>query len=84
MVVLQYKTVKARKDHPCFWCGEKINAGAECNYSAGIFEGDFYSGWMHLECENALGKSDRDGYEEQGYKRGKTAEESEELLRTQP
>jgi hypothetical protein len=48
---------KGRKDYSCEWCGEKIPKGEQHLYRSYIFDGDFNSGRMHLECERAMYKT---------------------------
>jgi hypothetical protein len=58
------KTVKCRKDHRCEWCGEKIPAGDQAFYYAGLWDGDWQSWYMHPECEIYSYKCDaQDGFE---------------------
>jgi hypothetical protein len=35
--------VTARKDHKCGWCGKQIAKGTQYSYSAGKFDGAFYT-----------------------------------------
>lgn len=70
---------KTRKRRPCQWCGESIDAGAAAWKHSGVWDGDFYHGYTHPECETAmLSKEGRDatedGYMPGEFKRG-TAEE---------
>lgn len=51
---------KARKEHFCEWCNQKIEIGEKHLSRAYIFDGDFISGRMHLECEKAMNNSSRD------------------------
>lgn len=44
---------KTRKPHSCGWCDRIIIAGSAAHYSAGVFEGDFYSQHLHPECAAA-------------------------------
>jgi hypothetical protein len=50
----------ARAAHSCEWCGETVQKGELHFYRVYRFEGDFNSGRMHLECEFAMQKSDRE------------------------
>ena len=51
---LTNKEVTTRKPHSCEWCAETIETGSHTHYRAYIKEGDFMSGWMHLECYDAM------------------------------
>lgn len=44
------KTQRARR---CDWCGEQIEKGEPSVATAGVFEGDFYKGRYHPECDAA-------------------------------
>lgn len=57
---IREKVVKPRKHHTCEWCATPCIAGEPCVYRAYIFEGDFNSGYMHMECFDAMGKSDHE------------------------
>lgn len=54
--LLEQKHPKARKEHICEWCGEKINIGEKYYRYKGIYDGDFQDTCMHLECELASQK----------------------------
>jgi len=56
---IQSKTVKCRKDHWCEWCEQRILSGEKAQYRVYIFDGDFNSGHMHLECFEAMNDSDQ-------------------------
>lgn len=45
------RTVTTRKPHRCEWCGREIPAGFLAVYSAGKFNGDFYTRYAHPACE---------------------------------
>lgn len=78
LVLLTDKVVKCRKPHRCGWCGEGINPGDPANYRSGKYEGDFFSDYMHPECDIAMFNSDDldEGFYPHEQKRGKTLEES--------
>jgi len=57
---LKYNHPVGRKQYRCEWCGEIINTGEKHLYRSYIFEGRFNSGRMHLECEFAMSKVNRD------------------------
>lgn len=69
---------KARKKHRCIWCGEDIEIGETYSYWAGIFEGQFQSNHMHLECDKISSSKEneycQDGFEAYQYKRGSLEE----------
>lgn len=44
---------KAKKEYKCEWCAKKITIGEKHMYRSYIFCGEFNSGRMHLECDNA-------------------------------
>ena len=61
------KTVKIRKEHVCFYCCRKSPVGSEMNHWAGVYDGDFYSGYSCGTCEliiDVWGVYDDDGYPE--------------------
>jgi hypothetical protein len=81
--ILTTRTVKStRKIHYCEWCGEEITKGRSCIYRSYVFSGDFNSGHMHLECYDAMNKTDwntwywDDGFYPGDMLRGKTGEET--------
>jgi hypothetical protein len=45
---------KTRKAKRCKWCYEMINVGDSSVYTAGVFEGDFYTARYHPECASAI------------------------------
>lgn len=45
---------KTRRDRVCHWCNETIKKGEPSVTSAGVFEGDFYRGRYHPECDAAI------------------------------
>ena len=45
---------KARKQHPCIWCGEAIKVGEDFCLFVGVADGDFQSNKCHLECEKPM------------------------------
>jgi len=76
---LTSKNVRCRKLHRCNWCGEQINVGDTAHYRSGIYENEFFLEYMHIECWDAMNRSDL-GYENEfnpmDQMRGKTYEES--------
>ena len=79
-VVLTNKTVKCRKNHKCGWCGDQIDYDDQAHYRSGIYDGEFFSEYMHPECWDALGRSDMSlvdyEFSPMEQQRGKTYEES--------
>lgn len=45
---------KARKVYSCEWCGQSIVLQEKHYARTYIFDGEFTSGRMHLECERAM------------------------------
>lgn len=71
---LKAKHVIPRKTHRCGWCGTKIEIKEKCFHRVYIFCGDFNNDYMHLECEQAMYKSNTldltDGWTPGDFKRG--------------
>lgn len=71
---LKVKEVTARKEHSCEWCGEKTAVGEKYVNRVYIYEGEFNNGHMHLDCAEAMNKSDseyiQDGFFPGHAKRG--------------
>ena len=44
---------RTRRTRRCDWCGELIQKGDPSVSTSGIFEGDFYTGRYHPECNAA-------------------------------
>jgi hypothetical protein len=57
------KKIIAKKPHRCNWCGERIEISESSIYRKGIYEDEFYGDYYHLECDDALYKSDLDDNE---------------------
>lgn len=51
---------KAKKEHRCSWCNEKILIGEQHDYTVGIFEGEFSTQRLHNECSQAQRKVPHD------------------------
>lgn len=51
---LSHATRKARKEHRCEWCGEKIEKGQDYFNYTGIGDGGFQDNKVHLECLDAM------------------------------
>lgn len=73
------KEVRVRKKHRCSWCGEDINIGDAARYRTGKYQGELFSERKHLECYDAILRSDM-GCDDEYYfgdqLRGKTYQES--------
>ena len=41
---------KARKEHRCIWCGEKILVGEQHTHERSIYDGNFQNHRWHGEC----------------------------------
>ena len=52
MTTLTNKRVKARKEHICNFCGNKIPRGETYNYSTHVFDGQVYSWRSHAKCDD--------------------------------
>ena len=75
-IQLRSRQVRCKKPHRCDWCGERLTPGEVAAYDCGISDKEFYTRYLHLECQAALNNSDidaDDGYELMAYRRGKTA-----------
>lgn len=44
---------KARKDHLCIWCGQKIPAGTVYYAERSVFDGEMQNHHWHEECKDA-------------------------------
>lgn len=69
---------KAKKEHICEWCGEKILKNETYYRYIGLYNGDFQSTPLHLECRDAmrkhlLGNGEKE-YEPFAFKRGSIEE----------
>ena len=73
------KVVKARKDHVCQWCGEKIHKGEKYVYMSMMVSGEFQIEKNHEDCDKAMNAHCDAMYKEHGpdfvlaegpYKRG--------------
>ncbi len=65
-------TVKTRKEHRCDWCPELIEIGQPAISRAYMWEGEFFHGYLHPECMEALKRSDigENGFDPHAQKRG--------------
>lgn len=53
MHTFPYKLVTTRKAHVCDWCGESMSVGELAYAGRTVEDGDFWSSWMHPECNDA-------------------------------
>lgn len=44
---------KARKDHRCIWCGQKIEKGTTYISERSVFDGEMQNHHWHVECSEA-------------------------------
>lgn len=51
--------LKARKEHRCTWCGQKIDAGQEYLRQRVVIDGDAGTQKFHLECDAAFNEAAR-------------------------
>jgi hypothetical protein len=67
-----------RKPHRCEWCDEVLPVGSTVHYRCYVIDGEFRTGWMHLECWDAMGSMDyrdlEEGWQPGDFKRGTTGE----------
>jgi hypothetical protein len=72
------KTPKARKEYRCGWCGQKIEVGLKHFSRAYVWNGDFNTDRMHLECKDAMDRSDTgmlsEGWSPGSFARGERAQ----------
>ncbi len=70
VTMLQCKEVNQRKEHRCEWCAEMITEKAV--YRAYVMDGDFVTGYQHIECFDAMVQTDidDDGFSEGFFQRG--------------
>lgn len=54
------KEVTVRKAHMCGWCSEKIEKGERARYRTYVFDREFTTDHMHLECHDAMNASARE------------------------
>jgi hypothetical protein len=47
---------KTRKRYRCHWCEYTIDKGSSCVVQTGNYDGDFYSGRYHPECDAAISR----------------------------
>ena len=51
--LLSATTPKARKEHRCIWCGQKILIGETYRHERSVYDGDMQNHKWHLECDKA-------------------------------
>lgn len=74
-ITIAHEWRKARTEHRCIWCGEKIESGEYYFHWRGIFEGNISSNDWHKECNAAADSVDlHDGFEPHFHKRGSQEE----------
>ena len=57
---------RTRRTRRCDWCGELIQKGAPSVATAGNYDGDFYQGRYHPECNSAISRwGKREGWGEE-------------------
>lgn len=57
------KIKHTRKEHKCMGCLKKFPKGHSLYYGSGIFDGDFFAGYLCGPCNRELYNGDyRDGY----------------------
>ena len=61
---LRTKTLVARKEHICNWCGGKIVKGEKYNRQTCIFDGYIYDWVSHLDCLELTGLLDMFDYDD--------------------
>lgn len=80
-ISLKYKTIKTKKPHSCFSCLRKTQANSSMVYWAGLYNGDFNSGYTCLTCEEIIAintklKAVEYGVVEMGYVNEMTSKET--------
>lgn len=68
-----------RKYHRCCWCGQLIDKGSIAIKHAVRYEGDFWSGRMHVECDMARAEVSRrygEWYADESWARGRTDDDT--------
>lgn len=58
--LLAENTRKARKEHRCVWCGQKIAVGEAHTHERSIYEGEFQNHRWHRECYDAMQEEARE------------------------
>lgn len=61
MEVVRDEWPKARKEHVCIWCEEKILVGEKHHRQAGRVYGEFQDNRYHAECWTDASRSFREG-----------------------
>ena len=63
---LKYKQVKTKKPHLCFSCLKRFPENTIMVSWAGMYMGDFNSGYTCLTCEEIIALSVKNGYQQDG------------------
>tara|TARA_R110000772_G_C13310332_1_gene440564 strand:- start:5223 stop:5549 length:327 start_codon:yes stop_codon:yes gene_type:complete len=63
MITVRFKLVKARKEHVCNFCSEKVSVGEHYYNSGHIYEGKAYTWKSHENCSKLLTELNMDGEE---------------------
>ncbi|MDK7537826.1 hypothetical protein OWO94_13240 [Bacillus paranthracis] len=53
----RHEIKKTRKDHKCLGCSKIIPIGTVAIKNSGMFENEFYSYYLHHECEDFISKN---------------------------
>lgn len=77
-VMLTDKTVKTKKPHTCYGCSRKFPAGTKMQYQAGVWQGDFWTSYFCLPCNELWDQIDWGDCDE-GLYEGELIEYFEEL-----
>ena len=68
----QRKVNKTRKPHRCTGCRKRFPAGSWLWYQSGVWDGEFYSGYMCQPCYQEMRRGDySDGFSEGDLKEGR-------------
>ena len=63
MITVRHKLVKARKEHVCNYCSEKVSVGEHYYNSGHIYEGTAYTWKGHVNCSKLLTELNMEGDE---------------------
>lgn len=63
MTVLAYKRVKTRKEHHCFGCGRKFEAGSTLTMNKSVDDGEFSQTYWCQTCQTYWDKHMENGDE---------------------
>lgn len=62
--LLEESFPKAKKEHVCVWCGEKIGIGETYRREKSVYDGDMQNFSWHPECDAAFKKDIQGGVSE--------------------